>query len=56
VLDFLFGNPLFFLRRMDHRVQLYYFRNYDSYLANQQRLFGEDWQTPTDILPRGATK
>jgi NADH-quinone oxidoreductase subunit B len=27
-----------------------YFRNYDSYLANQQRLFGEDWQTPTDII------
>lgn len=27
-----------------------YFRNYDGYLANQQRLFGEDWQTPTDII------
>ena len=27
-----------------------YFRNYDYYLGNQQQLFGEDWQTPTDIL------
>lgn len=27
-----------------------YYRNYDCYLANQQRLFGEDWQTPTDVI------
>ncbi|MCU7874141.1 MAG: NADH-quinone oxidoreductase subunit NuoB [Candidatus Thiodiazotropha sp. (ex Lucinoma borealis)] len=27
-----------------------YFRNYDYYLGNQQKLFGENWQTPTDIL------
>ena len=27
-----------------------YYRNYDHYLGNQQRLFGEDWQTPTDIV------
>jgi NADH-quinone oxidoreductase subunit B len=27
-----------------------YFRNYDHYLGNQQKLFGADWQTPTDIV------
>ena len=27
-----------------------YFQNYDYYLGNQQQLFGEDWQTPTDII------
>ena len=27
-----------------------YYANYDHYLGNQQRLFGEFWQTPTDIL------
>ena len=27
-----------------------YFHNYDYYLGNQQQLFGEDWQTPTDII------
>lgn len=27
-----------------------YFTHYDYYLGNQQHLFGEDWQTPTDIL------
>jgi len=27
-----------------------YFENYDHYLGNQQKLFGEDWQTPTDII------
>jgi NADH-quinone oxidoreductase subunit B len=27
-----------------------YFRNYDHYLGNQQKLFGENWQTPTDII------
>jgi len=27
-----------------------YYRRYDHYLGNQQRLFGEDWQTPTDIV------
>ena len=27
-----------------------YFWNYDYYLGNQQQLFGEAWQTPTDII------
>jgi hypothetical protein len=27
-----------------------YYRRYDHYLANQQRLFGETWQTPTDVV------
>ncbi|MCB1604650.1 MAG: NADH-quinone oxidoreductase subunit NuoB [Gammaproteobacteria bacterium] len=27
-----------------------YFRRYDYYLGNQQHLFGDDWQTPTDII------
>jgi len=27
-----------------------YYRRYDQYLSNQQRLFGETWQTPTDII------
>ncbi len=27
-----------------------YFRNYDHYLGQQQRLFGPKWQTPTDII------
>jgi len=27
-----------------------YYRRYDYYLGNQQRLFGDDWQTPTDII------
>ena len=27
-----------------------YYKNYDYYLGNQQRLFGETWQTPTDII------
>jgi len=27
-----------------------YFQNYDYYLGNQQKLFGENWQTPTDIV------
>jgi NADH-quinone oxidoreductase subunit B len=27
-----------------------YFHRYDHYLGNQQHLFGENWQTPTDIL------
>ncbi len=27
-----------------------YFRNYDRYLGEQQRLFGDHWQTPTDII------
>jgi len=27
-----------------------YYRNYDRYLANQQRLFGKRWQTPTDVV------
>jgi len=27
-----------------------YYRRYDHYLSNQQRLFGETWQTPTDII------
>ena len=27
-----------------------YYRNYDRYLGEQQRLFGPSWQTPTDII------
>ena len=27
-----------------------YYQHYDQYLGNQQRLFGEDWQTPTDVI------
>jgi NADH-quinone oxidoreductase subunit B len=27
-----------------------YYRRYDHYLGQQQRLFGEDWQTPTDVI------
>jgi len=27
-----------------------YYSNYDYYLGNQQHLFGNDWQTPTDII------
>ena len=27
-----------------------YFQNYDHYLGNQQKLFGDNWQTPTDII------
>jgi NADH:ubiquinone oxidoreductase subunit B-like Fe-S oxidoreductase len=27
-----------------------YYRHYDYYLGNQQKLFGERWQTPTDIV------
>ena len=27
-----------------------YFQRYDYYLGNQQHLFGDDWQTPTDII------
>jgi len=27
-----------------------YYRRYDWYLGNQQHLFGEDWQTPTDVI------
>ena len=27
-----------------------YYENYDYYLGNQQHLFGNNWQTPTDII------
>ena len=27
-----------------------YYRRYDWYLGNQQKLFGERWQTPTDVI------
>jgi NADH-quinone oxidoreductase subunit B len=27
-----------------------YYRRYDHYLGNQQHLFGDNWQTPTDII------
>ena len=27
-----------------------YYQRYDYYLGNQQRLFGETWQTPTDVI------
>jgi NADH-quinone oxidoreductase subunit B len=31
-----------------------YYQNYDYYLGNQQHLFGETWQTPTDILSEAS--
>jgi len=27
-----------------------YYKRYDYYLSNQQKLFGEDWQTPADVI------
>jgi len=27
-----------------------YYQNYDYYLGNQQHLFGEQWQTPVDVI------
>ncbi len=27
-----------------------YYENYDYYLGNQQKLFGNNWQTPTDVI------
>jgi NADH-quinone oxidoreductase subunit B len=27
-----------------------YYQQYDHYLGNQQKLFGDHWQTPTDII------
>jgi NADH-quinone oxidoreductase subunit B len=27
-----------------------YYASYDRYLGNQQQLFGENWQTPTDVI------
>ena len=27
-----------------------YYQRYDYYLGNQQHLFGDDWQTPTDVI------
>ncbi len=27
-----------------------YYRNYDHYLGNQQKLFGPNWHTPTDVI------
>ncbi|MGD2119841.1 MAG: NADH-quinone oxidoreductase subunit NuoB [Chromatiales bacterium] len=27
-----------------------YYKRYDYYLGHQQRLFGESWQTPTDVI------
>lgn len=27
-----------------------YYRRYDWYLGNQQHLFGDDWQTPADVI------
>ncbi len=32
-----------------------YFENYDYYLGNQQHLFGNNWQTPTDIIGEAET-
>ena len=32
-----------------------YYENYDYYLGNQQHLFGNDWQTPTDIIGEAET-
>jgi len=27
-----------------------YYKNYDYYLGNQQKLFGKEWQTPVDVI------
>jgi NADH-quinone oxidoreductase subunit B len=27
-----------------------YYQQYDHYLGNQQKLFGDNWQTPTDVI------
>jgi NADH-quinone oxidoreductase subunit B len=27
-----------------------YYKHYDHYLGNQQKLFGNDWHTPTDVI------
>ncbi|MBT3348086.1 MAG: NADH-quinone oxidoreductase subunit NuoB [Thiotrichales bacterium] len=27
-----------------------YYENYDYYLGNQQKLFGDEWQTPVDVI------
>jgi len=27
-----------------------YYKRYDHYLGNQQKLFGKDWHTPTDVV------
>lgn len=32
-----------------------YYRRYDYYLANQQHLFGENWQTPADVIGEAKT-
>lgn len=32
-----------------------YYRNYDYYLGNQQHLFGDRWQTPTDVIAEAET-
>lgn len=32
-----------------------YYENYDYYLGNQQHLFGDNWQTPTDVLAEAKT-
>jgi NADH-quinone oxidoreductase subunit B len=36
----------------EHRANAWqdYYRRYDYYLGNQQRLFGETWQTPTEVI------
>lgn len=32
-----------------------YYENYDHFLGNQQHLFGNNWQTPTDIIGEAET-
>ncbi len=32
-----------------------YYAKYDYYLGNQQKLFGDDWQTPTDVISEAET-
>jgi len=32
-----------------------YYQNYDYYLGNQQHLFGNQWQTPTDVIGEAET-
>ncbi len=32
-----------------------YYKNYDYFLGNQQHLFGNNWQTPTDVIGEAET-
>jgi NADH-quinone oxidoreductase subunit B len=38
------------IRRDEANSWKQYYTNYDYYLGNQQHLFGNEWQTPTDVI------